>query len=148
MHIAIAGNIGSGKTTLAGLLAKHMDGSRIMKMLTTIPTWTIFMRICSAGHLTCRYTFLIPASVRYLKSENLKKLSFRTELFMKMPIFSLLIFIRWVLMSTVTLVNYSSLFKNDEFTDKTAWSAAISEHLPDTVNQIQKRGRSMKVPFA
>ncbi|MGM0572517.1 MAG: deoxynucleoside kinase, partial [Bacteroidota bacterium] len=23
MHIAIAGNIGSGKTTLAGLLAKH-----------------------------------------------------------------------------------------------------------------------------
>ncbi|MBX3102779.1 MAG: deoxynucleoside kinase, partial [Bacteroidetes bacterium] len=25
MHIAIAGNIGSGKTTLAGLLAKHLN---------------------------------------------------------------------------------------------------------------------------
>jgi deoxyadenosine/deoxycytidine kinase len=36
MHIAIAGNIGSGKTTLAGLLAKHYGWIPIMKMLMTI----------------------------------------------------------------------------------------------------------------
>jgi deoxyadenosine/deoxycytidine kinase len=33
MHIAIAGNIGSGKTTLTRLLAKHFKWNPIMKML-------------------------------------------------------------------------------------------------------------------
>jgi deoxyadenosine/deoxycytidine kinase len=41
MHIAIAGNIGSGKTTLTRLLAKHFKWNPIMKMLSTIPTWMI-----------------------------------------------------------------------------------------------------------
>ena len=38
MHIAIAGNIGSGKTTLAGLLAKHYGWIPITRMLMTTPT--------------------------------------------------------------------------------------------------------------
>ncbi len=37
MHIAIAGNIGSGKTTLAGLLSNITIGMHITKMLMTTP---------------------------------------------------------------------------------------------------------------
>jgi deoxyadenosine/deoxycytidine kinase len=33
MHIAVASNIGSGKTTLTRLLAKHFNGNLISKMV-------------------------------------------------------------------------------------------------------------------
>ena len=36
MHVAIAGNIGSGKTTLTGLLRKHYKWELITRMWTTI----------------------------------------------------------------------------------------------------------------
>ena len=32
MHIAVAGNIGAGKTTLTRLLAKHLNGNHTLKM--------------------------------------------------------------------------------------------------------------------
>ena len=37
-HIAVAGNIGAGKTTLTELLASTTSGSRNLKMLITILT--------------------------------------------------------------------------------------------------------------
>ena len=54
MHIAIAGNIGSGKTTLTELLAKHYKGNRTLKTSRTILISTISTPPCSAGHSTCK----------------------------------------------------------------------------------------------
>ena len=48
LHIAIAGNIGAGKTTLATLLAKTWNGNRIMKMSMIIHYSTTFTMTCNA----------------------------------------------------------------------------------------------------
>lgn len=54
MHIAIAGNIGSGKTTLTKLLSKNMVGNLISNLLIIIPIWLIITRIWKDGLSICR----------------------------------------------------------------------------------------------
>ena len=52
MHIGIAGNIGSGKTTLTTLLARHYGWTPKFESVTykpTIPTWQTTTPISSAG---------------------------------------------------------------------------------------------------
>jgi Ni2+-binding GTPase involved in maturation of urease and hydrogenase len=56
MHIAIAGNIGSGKTTLTSLLAKHFKWEPHMKMWLTIRTSMISITKWNGGHLIYRFT--------------------------------------------------------------------------------------------
>jgi len=45
MHIAIAGNIGSGKTTLTKLLSNHYDWEPHYEAMDTTLTLPIFMMI-------------------------------------------------------------------------------------------------------
>lgn len=54
MHIAIAGNIGSGKTTLTKMLAKDITGRLVSNPLNTIPILTTSIRICRAGRSISR----------------------------------------------------------------------------------------------
>jgi len=57
MHIAVAGNIGAGKTTLTRFWRNITNGNPIMKTLLTIPIWMIFTIKWSVGRLIFRYTF-------------------------------------------------------------------------------------------
>ena len=57
MHIAIAGNIGAGKTTLTKLLAKISTGKLNLKQLTTILIWMIFIMIWRNGLSIFKFIF-------------------------------------------------------------------------------------------
>jgi deoxyadenosine/deoxycytidine kinase len=57
MHIAIAGNIGSGKTTLTGLLAKHYKWKPQYEDVDDNPYLNDFTRICNVGASTCKFIF-------------------------------------------------------------------------------------------
>ena len=58
MHIAIAGNIGSGKTTLAKMLAKDITGRLVSNPLNTIPILMTSIRTCRAGSFNLQIYFL------------------------------------------------------------------------------------------
>lgn len=58
MHIAVAGNIGSGKTTLTKMLAKRYNWSPRFEPVEHNPTSTISIVICRGGRSICRYIFL------------------------------------------------------------------------------------------
>lgn len=56
-HIAIAGNIGAGKTTLCELLSKHFGWEVRYEDATTNPYLSDFITICLVGLLIYRYIF-------------------------------------------------------------------------------------------
>ena len=63
MHIAIAGNIGSGKTTLTRLLSKHYGWEPKYEEVDQQPLSSRFLQtICRGGRSICRYFFLISVS--------------------------------------------------------------------------------------
>ena len=57
MHIAIAGNIGSGKTTLTRLLSKNFNWEAHFEDVDTNPYLNSFMKICNVGRLIFRFIF-------------------------------------------------------------------------------------------
>ena len=50
MYIAIAGNIGSGKTTLTNMLAKHYGWKKFLEPVDETHTSTTTTRIFQDGH--------------------------------------------------------------------------------------------------
>ena len=59
MHIAIAGNIGAGKTTLTGLLAKHYNWDTHFEDVDENPIYWTFMMKCNDGPLIFKFTISI-----------------------------------------------------------------------------------------
>jgi deoxyadenosine/deoxycytidine kinase len=57
MHIAVAGNIGAGKTTLTGLLAKHFKWEPHYEDVVDNPYLDDFTTRWNAGLLTFKSTF-------------------------------------------------------------------------------------------
>jgi deoxyadenosine/deoxycytidine kinase len=55
MHIAVAGNIGSGKTTLTRLLAKHFKWEPHFEDVVDNPIWMIFIIRWNVGPLIYRF---------------------------------------------------------------------------------------------
>ena len=56
-HIAVAGNIGSGKTTLTEKLAKHYNWEARFEDVENNPYLNDFIKICHVGHSTCKSIF-------------------------------------------------------------------------------------------
>jgi ABC-type transport system involved in cytochrome bd biosynthesis fused ATPase/permease subunit len=57
MHVAIAGNIGSGKTTLHVYYQNTTNGNLTMRMWKTIHIWMTSIMKWNAGLLTCKSIF-------------------------------------------------------------------------------------------
>lgn len=57
MHIAIAGNIGSGKTTLTGLLAQHYGWIPKFETVAENPYLDPFIRTCRDGRSILKFSF-------------------------------------------------------------------------------------------
>ena len=55
MHIAVAGNIGCGKTTLTNMLAKHYGWEPRFESVEFNPYLEDFMRTWVAGPSICRF---------------------------------------------------------------------------------------------
>lgn len=73
MHIAIAGNIGAGKTTLTKLLAKHFRWEPQFEDVVDNPYLDDFYTQMERWSLTCRFTSLIVVFVKFCKYVKVEK---------------------------------------------------------------------------
>ena len=142
MHVAIAGNIGSGKTTLTNLLAKHFNWETHFEDVEHNPylndfyddmqRWSFNLQIY---YLNNRFT-----QVQEIKESNSNVIQDRTiyeDAFIFAPNLHSM-----GLMTTRDFENYFSLFNlMDSFVSPPDLLIYLRASVPTLVNHIQQRGR-------
>jgi deoxyadenosine/deoxycytidine kinase len=142
MHVAVAGNIGSGKTTLTKLLAKHYgwephfedvdDNPYLNDFYEDMQRWSFNLQIY---FLNSRFNQVID-----ITEGNKKVIQDRTiyeDAFIFAPNLHAM-----GLMTTRDFENYFSLFNSmDHFLKAPDLMIYLRASVPTLVNQIQKRGR-------
>jgi len=142
MHIAIAGNIGSGKTTLAGLLSKHYGWEAHYEDVETNPYLNNFYEDMQRWSFNLQIYFL---NSRFRQIVDIRK-SGKTVIQDRTIYEDAYIFAPNLhamgLMSTRDFENYSSLFElMSSFIQPPDLLIYLKAGVPTLVNQIQKRGR-------
>jgi len=142
MHIAIAGNIGSGKTTLAGLLSKHYNWEAHYEDVETNPYLNNFYEDMQRWSFNLQIYFL---NSRFRQIIDIRK-SGKTVIQDRTIYEDAYIFAPNLhamgLMSSRDFDNYSSLFElMSSFIDPPDLLIYLRAGVPTLVNQIQKRGR-------
>lgn len=95
MHIAIAGNIGSGKTTLTSLLAKHYKWHAHYEDADDNPYLNDFYEDMQRWSFNLQVYFLNNRFSQVLDIKKESTLLYRIELFMKTRIFLRPTFMQW-----------------------------------------------------
>ncbi|MDA9563399.1 deoxynucleoside kinase [Flavobacteriales bacterium] len=142
MHIAVAGNIGSGKTTLTKLLAKHYswdphfedvdDNPYLNDFYDDMQRWSFNLQIY---FLNSRFNQVVD-----ITESNKKVIQDRT-IYEDAYIFAPNLHAMG-LMTTRDFENYFSLFNSmDHFLKAPDLMIYLRASVPTLVNQIQKRGR-------
>jgi deoxyadenosine/deoxycytidine kinase len=142
MHIAIAGNIGSGKTTLTGLLAKHFGWEPHYEDVDTNPYLNSFYEDMQRWSFNLQIYFL---NSRFRQIIEIRK-SGKTVVQDRTIYEDGYIFAPNLhsmnLMSTRDFDNYSSLFNlMSSFIQPPDLLIYLRASVPTMVQQIQKRGR-------
>ncbi len=142
MHIAIAGNIGSGKTTLTGLLAKHFGWEPHYEDVDTNPYLNSFYEDMQRWSFNLQIYFL---NSRFRQVVDIRK-SGKTVIQDRTIYEDAYIFAPNLhsmnLMSTRDFENYRSLFDlMSTFIQPPDLLIYLRASVPTLVNQIQKRGR-------
>lgn len=143
MHIAIAGNIGSGKTTLTGLLAKHFGWDPHYEDVDTNPYLNSFYEDMQRWSFNLQIYFL---NSRFRQVVAIRK-SGKTVVQDRTIYEDAHIFAPNLhsmnLMSTRDFDNYLSLFElMSSFIQPPDLLIYLRAGVPTLVNQIQKRGRN------
>ncbi len=142
MHIAIAGNIGSGKTTLTGLLAKHLKWQPLYENADSNPyldsfyedmrRWSFNLQIY---FLNSRFRQVI--DIRKSKKNIIQDRTIYEDAYIFAPNLHAM-----GLMATRDFENYRSLFDlMIGFLQPPDLLIYLRGGIPTLVNQIQKRGR-------
>ncbi|MEI7980603.1 MAG: deoxynucleoside kinase [Bacteroidota bacterium] len=142
MHIAIAGNIGSGKTTLTGLLAKHFGWDPHYEDVDTNPYLNSFYEDMQRWSFNLQIYFL---NSRFRQVVDIRK-SGKTVVQDRTIYEDAFIFAPNLhsmnLMSSRDFENYRSLFDlMGTFIQPPDLLIYLRASVPTLVNQIQKRGR-------
>lgn len=142
MHIAIAGNIGSGKTTLTGLLAKHFGWQPHYEDVDTNPYLHSFYEDMQRWSFNLQVYFL---NSRFRQIVDIRK-SGKTIIQDRTIYEDAYIFApnlhQMNLMTTRDFDNYQSLFElMSEFLQAPDLLIYLRASVPTLVRQIQKRGR-------
>ncbi len=142
MHIAIAGNIGSGKTTLAGLLSKHYHWEAHYEDVETNPYLNNFYEDMHRWSFNLQIYFL---NSRFRQIVDIRK-SGKTVIQDRTIYEDAYIFAPNLhtmgLMSSRDFENYSSLFElMSSFIEPPDLLIYLKASVPTLVSQIQKRGR-------
>ncbi len=142
MHIAIAGNIGSGKTTLTGLLAKHFGWEPHYEDVDTNPYLNSFYEDMQRWSFNLQIYFL---NSRFRQVIEIRK-SGKTVVQDRTIYEDAYIFAPNLhsmnLMSTRDFDNYSTLFNlMSSFIQPPDLLIYLRASVPTMVQQIQKRGR-------
>lgn len=142
MHIAIAGNIGSGKTTLTGLLAKHFGWQPHYEDVETNPYLPAFYEDMQRWSFNLQIYFL---NSRFRQVIDIRK-SGKTVVQDRTIYEDAYIFApnlhSMTLMTTRDFDNYLSLFElMSSFIQPPDLLIYLRASVPTLVSQIQKRGR-------
>jgi deoxyadenosine/deoxycytidine kinase len=142
MHIAIAGNIGSGKTTLTNLLSKHFHWEPQYEDVDTNPYLTSFYEDMQRWSNNLQIYFLNSRfrQVVELRKKNIDVIQDRT-IYEDAHIFAPNLH-KMGLMPSRDFDNYSSLFElMSSFLQPPDLLIYLKASVPTLVSQIQKRGR-------
>ena len=142
MHIAIAGNIGSGKTTLTGLLAKHMNYETLYENTNNNPYLNSFYEHMRRWSFNLQIYFLHTRFKQVLEIQRAEKnvIQDRT-LYEDAYIFAPNLH-EMGLMNTRDFENYLSIFELlSSFIKYPDLLIYLRGSVPTLVKQIQKRGR-------
>ncbi len=142
MHIAIAGNIGSGKTTLAGLLSKHYGWEAHYEDVDTNPYLNNFYEDMKRWSFNLQIYFLNSRfrQVVEIRKKDKKVIQDRT-IYEDAYIFAPNLH-SMGLMSSRDFNNYASLFElMSSFIQPPDLLIYLKASVPTLVSQIQKRGR-------
>ena len=142
MHIAVAGNIGSGKTTLTQLLSKHFKWEPHYEDVVDNPYLDDFYHQMERWSFNLQIYFLNSRfrQVKQIRESGKKVIQDRT-IYEDAHIFAPNLF-AMSLMSTRDFENYSSLFELMESTVKAPdLLIYLRSSIPNLVGQIHKRGR-------
>ncbi|HZW77540.1 MAG TPA: deoxynucleoside kinase [Flavobacteriaceae bacterium] len=149
MHVAIAGNIGSGKTTLTGLLAKHYkwephyedveDNPYLDDFYTQMDRWSFNLQIY---FLNSRFRQILE-----IREKNKKIVQDRT-IYEDAYIFAPNLHAMG-LMSNRDFENYRSLFGlMERVTEAPDLLIYLRSSIPNLVNQIYQRGRDYEASIS
>lgn len=142
MHIAIAGNIGSGKTTLAGLLSKHYRWEAHYEDVDTNPYLNNFYEDMKRWSFNLQIYFLNSRfrQVVEIRKKEVTVIQDRT-IYEDAYIFAPNLH-SMGLMSSRDFSNYTSLFElMSSFLQPPDLLIYLKASVPTLVSQIQKRGR-------
>ncbi|MBL7890171.1 MAG: deoxynucleoside kinase [Bacteroidetes bacterium] len=142
MHVAIAGNIGSGKTTLTTLLAKHYKWQAHFEDADDNPYLNDFYEDMQRWSFNLQVYFLNSrfSQVQQIKTSGKTVIQDRT-IYEDAYIFAPNLH-SMGLMTTRDFENYFSLFKlMESFISPPDLLIYLRASVPTLVNQIQKRGR-------
>jgi deoxyadenosine/deoxycytidine kinase len=142
MHIAIAGNIGSGKTTLTGLLSKHFKWEAHYEDVDTNPYLNSFYEDMQRWSFKLQVYFLNSRfrQIVQIHKENKKVIQDRT-IYEDAHIFAPNLH-EMGLMNSRDFDNYSSLFElMTTFIKAPDLLIYLKASVPTLVQQIQQRGR-------
>jgi len=142
MHIAIAGNIGSGKTTLTSLLSKHYGWDAHYEDVDDNPYLNDFYKDMQRWSFNLQVFFMKSrfGQVQQIHNDDKNVIQDRTiyeDAFIFAPNLHAM-----GLMSTRDFENYSSLFNlMNTFIPAPNLLIYLRSSVPNLVEQIQKRGR-------
>ena len=142
MHIAIAGNIGSGKTTLCGLLSKHFSWEPHYEDVDTNPYLPSFYEDMQRWSFNLQIYFLNSRfrQIIDIRSSGKTVVQDRTiyeDAYIFAPNLHAM-----SLMTTRDFDNYTSLFElMSTFVEPPDLLIYLKASVPTLVKQIQKRGR-------
>lgn len=142
MHIAVAGNIGSGKTTLTGLLAKHFKWEAVFEDVEDNPYLNDFYKDMQRWSFNLQIYFLNSrfeqvAEIRKGGKDIIQDRTIYEDAYIFAPNLHAM-----GLMTTRDFENYFALFRSmDEYIQPPDLLIYLRASVPTLVNQIQKRGR-------
>jgi len=142
MHVAVAGNIGSGKTTLTGLLAKHYKWETHFEDVDENPYLLDFYKDMQRWSFNLQIYFLNSRfnQIAEIRQKNINVIQDRT-IYEDAYIFAPNLH-SMGLMTTRDFENYFSLFNSMEsFIQAPDLLIYLRASVPALVNNIQKRGR-------
>jgi deoxyadenosine/deoxycytidine kinase len=146
MHIAIAGNIGSGKTTLAGMLAKHFGWDALYENVENNPYLVSFYEDMQRWSFNLQVYFLNSrfrqvVEIRKKKKDVIQDRTIYEDAYIFAPNLHAM-----GLMPSRDFENYASLFElMMQFLQPPDLLIYLKADVPTLVSQIQKRGREYEI---
>ena len=143
MHIAVAGNIGSGKTTLTGMLAKHYGWDALYESVDNNPYLASFYQDMQRWSVNIQVYFLNSRfrqviDIRKRKKDVIQDRTIYEDAYIFAPNLH-----EMDLMATRDFENYTSLFElMSQFLQAPDLLIYLKADVSTLVTQIHKRGRA------